>query len=133
VLGGSAQARSIAQAAGCDDFLVRPLHETQIRVTIKKYLDSNQQNDAAPVAAPNLTDLRQQLRSLPNSWIATLHQAALEGDRDWMLSLVAEIRPQHEPLAERSPALPAIFSMCSYSRSPSLFNRPNRQHERCLL
>ncbi|MBD2091183.1 PAS domain S-box protein [Microcoleus sp. FACHB-1515] len=97
---GDAEAQSIAQAAGCSDFLVRPLHKTQVRVSIKKYLDSNDQNDAAPVAVPDLTHLRQQLALLPNSWIARLHQAALEGDRDWMLSLVAEIRPQHEFLAE---------------------------------
>lgn len=107
---GDQQVRSIAQAASCDDFLVRPLHEIQIRVTIKKYLDLNHcPSTLAPDALRDLSSLRQQLALLPTAWIANLHQAALEGDRDWMLTLVAEIRPQHQDLAEAIASLANHF------------------------
>lgn len=35
---GDAEAQSIAQATGCNNFLVHPLHETQVRLTLKNYL-----------------------------------------------------------------------------------------------
>ncbi|NEQ28881.1 MAG: response regulator, partial [Microcoleus sp. SIO2G3] len=106
---GKDEARSIALSAGCDQFLSRPLHETQIRVTISQY-QCLSRHHAAPAARPvDLARLRSQLALLSSDWISNLHQAALEGDLDRMLALIEEIRPQHPHLAEAIASLATSF------------------------
>jgi hypothetical protein len=39
------------------------------------------------------------LAALSVDWLANLHQAAIEGDLDLMLTLIAQIREENDPLA----------------------------------
>jgi hypothetical protein len=39
------------------------------------------------------------LDALPADWLANLHQATIDCDLDLMLTLIAQIRDQHEPIA----------------------------------
>lgn len=90
--------RSMALAAGCDDFLCRPLQESEIRGTIDKYFGRSLIGQSIDRA--DRLDLHQQLGQLPRPLLKSLHQATLEGDFDLMLTLIEQIRPQQPSLAE---------------------------------
>ena len=110
--------RVVAREAGCDDFIRKPFREAEIFDTINKHLrvrysyeksadglDSTEteQPEAAIVPSPEI------LASFSPDWLASLHQATIEGDLYVMLSLIDEIRTQDNPLANALAALAKTF------------------------
>ncbi|NER38004.1 MAG: PAS domain S-box protein [Oscillatoria sp. SIO1A7] len=110
--------RTAAREAGCDDFIRKPFREAEIFDTINKHLrvrysyeksadglDSTEteQTEAAIVPSSEI------LASFSPDWLASLHQATIEGDLDVMLSLIDEIRTQDNPLANALAALAKRF------------------------
>ena len=110
--------RAAALEAGCDDFIRKPFQEAEIFDTMNKHLgvrylyqeparelDSVQTEQARAAIAPS----SETLASFPPDWLASLHQATIEGDLDAMLSLIDEIRTQNKPLANALAALAKTF------------------------
>jgi CheY-like chemotaxis protein len=100
--------RTEALATGCDDFVRKPFREADIFDTLTRHLgvrfvyeeigesSSQRGSELVEEAEEALT-----LEKMPVEWRAEMRQATLEGDLDWMTTLVAQISDQHVALAGR--------------------------------
>ncbi len=61
------------------------------------YDESAYQHDSTPTQTLTLTP--EALNALPANWLASLHQATIDADLDLMLTIIAQIREENEPLA----------------------------------
>ncbi|GAB4463527.1 MAG: hypothetical protein OHK0037_16280 [Elainellaceae cyanobacterium] len=91
---------------GCDDFISKPFKREQIFEAIARHLDVRYVYDDTPLehAAGRLTANMPvqlepgQFQSIPATWIASLHQAALQGNDLRILDLLGELPPSHTEL-----------------------------------
>ncbi|HEY9697619.1 MAG TPA: ATP-binding protein [Trichocoleus sp.] len=110
--------RAIVLAAGCDDFVRKPVSEEIVFEKIAQYLgvsyiyeEKNQKDTQnggirAVNSGVNKVKLRSSvflspvsLQVMPSSWIAQLHQAAMQLDDKQIFSLIAVIPPEHAAIA----------------------------------
>ncbi|HEY9618847.1 MAG TPA: ATP-binding protein [Crinalium sp.] len=110
--------RAIVLAAGCDDFVRKPVWEEIVFEKMTQYLgvrylyEENDQKDTQHEGMsalnngmnevklrPSLLLSSASLQVMPSSWVAQLHQAAMQLDDKQILSLVATIPPEHAALA----------------------------------
>ncbi|MCG8363421.1 MAG: ATP-binding protein [Pseudanabaenales cyanobacterium] len=119
------ESRSVVLAAGCDDFVRKPVQEKVIFDKMAKHLkvqyvyaengeDERRQDEPHDRSAdftrqerPGRTD-QTEFRRLPTAslqvmsaeWIAELQQAAVQVDADWIFQLIDQIPSAHSSLAE---------------------------------
>jgi FixJ family two-component response regulator len=91
-------------SAGCDDFIGKPFREVDILEVMNKHLgvqyvygESAYQHDSTPTQTHTL--IPEALNALPTNWLASLHQRTIDADLDLMVTLIAPIREENEPLA----------------------------------
>jgi PAS domain S-box-containing protein len=96
--------RATALSVGCDDFIRKPFREEDIFDAMNKHLgvryvyeEVTALGTSIPTKAQALTQA--DLAALPADWLASLHQATIEGDVELMRTLIEQIRPQNEALA----------------------------------
>src|SRR5919199_5505156 len=99
-----AEERVAALEVGCDDYICKPFQESEVFEAIAKHIgvryvydeqiafQDSTENDALVLNA-------EALAVLPADWLASFHQATIEGDLDLMLTLIAQIHAQNERLA----------------------------------
>jgi two-component system sensor histidine kinase/response regulator len=85
--------RASVLAAGCDDFLAKPFRESHLFEKLAEHLGVNylyEEDNEHPIedASHELTLTRSMLATMPQDWIAELHQASLAVDADRILQLV---------------------------------------------
>lgn len=91
-----------ALEVGCTDFIAKPFHESDLFAAIRQHLkvnficDEPEQNTGQTETVVLTSD---DLAILPIDWLASLHQATLEGDFEQMLSLIDQIQAQDNTLA----------------------------------
>jgi PAS domain S-box-containing protein len=103
------QKRSQAMAAGCDDFLQKPIQETEITHAMSKYLGVRYHYEtprpsppsASPPSptAPLATITADQLQQLPEDWLREFQVALKRLEPNHMLALIADIPVEHVELA----------------------------------
>ncbi|HBK63533.1 MAG TPA: hypothetical protein DD000_08440, partial [Cyanobacteria bacterium UBA11166] len=95
---------AITQDNNFDDFIRKPFRDSEIFAALSKHIGVRFIYEESPdfiqttpttVTAANLADLAR----LSPDWVKNLYQATIHGDFDLMLSLIEEIRPQHDSLA----------------------------------
>lgn len=110
--------RAVVLAAGCDDFVRKPVWEEIVFEKMAQYLgvrylyeekdqkDTQNEGMRALNSGMHEVKLRPSLllsptsfQVMPSSWIAQLHQAAMQLDDKQILSLIAAIPPEHIALA----------------------------------
>jgi FixJ family two-component response regulator len=91
-------------SAGCDDFIGKPFRAVDILEVMNKHIgvqyvydESAYQQDSTQTQTLTLT--LEALNALPTNWLASLHQRTIDADLDLMLTLIAPIREENEPLA----------------------------------
>jgi len=91
-------------SAGCDDFIRKPFREVDFLEVMNKHLgvqyvydESAYQHDSTPTQTHTL--IPEALNALPANCLASLHQTTIDADLDLMLTLIAPIREENEPLA----------------------------------
>jgi DNA-binding response OmpR family regulator len=99
-----AEERVAALEVGCDDYICKPFREAEVFEAIAKHIgvryvydeqtsfQDSTKNDALVLNS-------EALAVLPADWLTSFHQATSEGDLDLMLTLIAQIHAQNEPLA----------------------------------
>ncbi|WOB45234.1 PAS domain S-box protein [Thermoleptolyngbya oregonensis NK1-22] len=96
-----------ALAAGCDDFIRKPVQESLLLNKIAEHLGVQYIYEMAETGQPEANEsaenldenLDNDLSFMPVEWIAELHQAATEGFDDRVLQLVRQIPPDYSRLA----------------------------------
>ncbi len=96
-----------ALAAGCDDFIRKPVQESLLLTKIAEHLGVQYVYEMAETRQPEANEsaenldknLDNDLSFMPVEWIAELHQAATEGFDDRVLQLVRQIPPDYSRLA----------------------------------
>jgi PAS domain S-box-containing protein len=96
--------RAVALKVGCDDFICKPFREAEVFEAIGKYIGVQYVYDESAsfqdsTSNDSLALNPEALTALPADWLASFHQATIEGDIDLMLTLIAQIHVQNEPLA----------------------------------
>ncbi len=98
-----------ARAAGCDDFVRKPIVLAQVFAKLAEHLGCTYiyESDQDPAANPHAPPPEQlpNLAGLPHAWLTTLHSAALQADVDELLRLTELIRADHPEVATRVAAL----------------------------
>lgn len=81
-----------ARAAGCDDFLRKPLRLDQVFAMLAAHLGARYQDDApaARAAAPGPAALA----GLPEPWLVALQQASVQADLGAIQRMIDSVRPQ---------------------------------------
>jgi len=94
--------KSLVISAGCDDFLRKPFREEDLFNIISKHLNVRYlyEDSLKAKIIPSESISQIDLAVLPQSWSASLHRATLEGDIELIQTLIEEIRPENEILAE---------------------------------
>ncbi|MGB7439886.1 MAG: AAA family ATPase, partial [Coleofasciculaceae cyanobacterium] len=97
--------RSMVLDAGCDDFIRKPFQETDIFEVMQKqlglryiYEETVGETDSSKMEPLVLKS--EDLVTLPDDWLACLHQATLEGDLEKMLVLIAQIQEDNQSIAQ---------------------------------
>ncbi|HEY9832840.1 MAG TPA: PAS domain S-box protein [Stenomitos sp.] len=103
--------RGVALAAGCDDFVRKPVQEEVILAKMAQYLGVRYLYQQPP--SPNFTPEpgtpdsqtvealgTAELAMMPESWVIALHQAATELDGEVILQLLGQIPEAHRYLKE---------------------------------
>jgi PAS domain S-box-containing protein len=88
-------------AAGCDDFVSKPLQETVIVDKIAEHLGAHylyEDDQAGPQPASTLTP--QTLRVMPQDWLINLHIACRQLDTKRVMDLIQAIPPDQANLAQ---------------------------------
>jgi CheY-like chemotaxis protein len=91
--------RDSALSQGCDDFIHKPVRESQIFEILQKYL--NVQFIYEPVSSRTRTSKRlasrhpEQIPDLPDEWKERMRQALTEADATQMQNLIREIETAH--------------------------------------
>ncbi len=110
--------RAIVLAAGCDDFVRKPVWEEIVFEKMAQYLgvrylyeekaQENTRNEGVRATNSGKNEVRLRssmllsttsLQVMPASWIAQLHQAAMQLDDKQIFSLIAAIPPEHADIA----------------------------------
>lgn len=96
--------RVVVLSAGCDDFMCKPFHETQLLEKIGQYLGANYlYEDKVDVVQDEqvlLEELtRESLMVMPLKWRSQLYDAAAKVDNQEILQLLSEIPQEYESLA----------------------------------
>jgi PAS domain S-box-containing protein len=106
--------RAIAIQIGCNDYLRKPVRQTDIFEAMNKYIgvqfvyeEPINQHRATKNEVLALT--RQELAVLPDNWVACFYQATIENDFEVMLTLIDQIRADWEPLAKALTTLTQNF------------------------
>ncbi len=99
--------RAMILAQGCDDFLRKPFRQAEIIDTLVRFLGvrfeyaataSPLAEHATRAAHDELT--AQTLAAMPPAWLEALQAAAISADLDQMITLIDDLRPAHNVLAE---------------------------------
>ncbi|HEY9658272.1 MAG TPA: ATP-binding protein [Allocoleopsis sp.] len=110
--------RAIVLAAGCDDFVRKPVSEEIVFEKMAQYLgvrylyeekdQEGTQNGGMKAVNSGMNEIKLRpsvllspasLQVMPSSWIAQLHQAAMQLDDKQIFSLIAAIPPEHAAIA----------------------------------
>ena len=98
--------RETILSVGCDDFVRKPFYEAEIFHKIAQHLHieylyeevvqviEEKIEDEATIAWDILTQM-------PVMWLTNFHQAVLAADSDTILSLLRELRPHNEEMADK--------------------------------
>ena len=96
--------KAVILSSGCDDFMRKPFQQSEIFEMLQLYLgvryiydELETKTNLIPTKTQKLT--AQDVVKLPNTWLADVHQATLEGDISLIQSLIEQIRPQYESIA----------------------------------
>jgi two-component system sensor histidine kinase/response regulator len=98
--------------AGCDDFIRKPFQAETLLETIARYLKVELRSETgtepyalAPVPSPDLPcpelDLPSQVKSQSEDWLGRLHQAASQGNDDYLFALLEELPPNQDSLKQQ--------------------------------
>jgi hypothetical protein len=88
---------------GCADFIAKPFHESDLFAAINQHLGISfiyDEPEETPMPTETVVLTSDDLAMLPTDWLASLHQATLEGDFEEMLSLINKIQDQDKTLAK---------------------------------
>ena len=100
-----------ARAAGCDDFVRKPIVLAQVFAKLAEHLgctyvyESDQELTTTPLPPESLPSLV----GLPHPWLTALHAAALQADIGELLRLVDQVRDDRPDIADRLGALAQRF------------------------
>jgi len=92
-----------ALEVGCADFIAKPFHESDLFAAIRQHLGVSfiyDELEETPAPTETVALTSDDLAMLPTDWLASLHQATLEGDFEQMLSLINKIQDQDKTLAK---------------------------------
>ena len=109
--------RSEILAAGCDDFVSKPFQEEVLFTKLAEHLDvrylyeidrrpaDSEAKSSAPSNTPSeqtdhSSSTAESLQSMPEDWVAQLHQAASSCSDEQVLQLISQLPKTHTPLAE---------------------------------
>ena len=98
--------RSDILAAGCDDFLPKPFQEEILFEKIAAYLGVQYLYEQEhPTPLPQLSEQplqlsKNDLSTMPKSWVEKLYRAAITMDENLLSNLIAQIPAQQETLAK---------------------------------
>src|SRR3712207_2195149 len=76
------------------------------KVEISRVINNEESFNRLPASELDSTQIEtlaltpEALAALPADWLANFRQAIIEGDLDWVLTLIAQIHEQNEPLAK---------------------------------
>ncbi len=98
-------------AEGCNDFIRKPFRETEIFDALTRHLGirfvcAEDSLQSTPQPPPNLS-----LDHLPEAWTKTMLRAVREGDIDWMMALIEEIRESESVTAQQLTDLTLNFEL----------------------
>jgi len=97
---------SAVLAAGCDDFVHKPVVEEVLFEKMADYLGVRYAYRPQTEIIQHHcqlgldAELRQELTSLPLAWVAQLHHAAQIADEELLLELITQIGTEHPALAQ---------------------------------
>lgn len=90
--------RSVVLAAGCDDFIRKPLQASEILLRIGQHLgvkyvySEEEPATSSPVLAMDLEEFANStLTTMPKDWVLQLHQAALSVDAELIFQILEQI------------------------------------------
>jgi PAS domain S-box-containing protein len=97
---------------GCDDFVRKPFQQTEIGAVLTRHLGLRFVYHAPPeinadiaaadgAVSPQSTALRGAFHRQPAAWQTMVRQAVIEGDSEWIMSLIGQLQPDASALAER--------------------------------
>lgn len=98
-----------AAESGCDDFLCKPIQETELLSKLAEHLgvhylykdsETSEQGHSPLTTASISDDLRSYLDQQSLDWIEQLHQAAVRGSDRGILQLVEQLSAAQTPLAQ---------------------------------
>ncbi len=105
--------RKLILSEGCDDFIRKPFQEWEIYDRLERHLGvrfiyEEERLSSGPAPEESQRVLRgEALAALPESWRASLREAALQADAEWVLRLADEVPAS--PVAEALRALVRDF------------------------
>ncbi len=90
-------------AAGCDDYICKPIKTEVILTKLAEYLDitykdAQEVNLELPISSH--LDIREVFNVMPEPWIRELHDSAVKGSKRHILKLIEEIPRSHQTLAD---------------------------------
>ncbi len=95
--------QDIALARGCDDFIRKPVRESQIFAALRKHLGVQFVYEPAHPGASKLefpAEAREQISLLPETWKEKMRQAVLEADVIYIQDLIGEIAGRFPVISE---------------------------------
>jgi CheY-like chemotaxis protein/signal transduction histidine kinase len=100
-----------ARAAGCDDFVRKPIVLAQVFAKLAEHLGCTYvyESDQELASAPPPPESLPSLVGLPPPWLTALHAAALQADIGELLRLVDQVRGDRPDVADRLGALAQRF------------------------
>lgn len=107
--------RTLALAAGCNDYMSKPFREQTLFQKMAQYLGIEYRYaesvtlEVSPSHSKSLTP--EEVKVMPPEWIMQVHEAALDLNDHQILELIAEIPPKHQPLIEALTSLVDNFQL----------------------
>ncbi|MBE9156602.1 PAS domain S-box protein [Nodosilinea sp. LEGE 06152] len=96
--------RALAIACGCDDFVRKPFQLNYVLAKLAEHLGVQYAYSLEPMAAPadpmTDADAIAALRALAPDLFAQLYEATLSLDSELLTQLIAQLTPNHRPLAD---------------------------------
>lgn len=90
-----------AIAAGCDDFMAKPIQAKELYGKLAHYLGIHDipisEEPSSPLPSPSV--LLESLQSMPEEWTRKLHRAANLGHDGLIMELLTQIPSEHQGLA----------------------------------
>jgi len=104
-----------ARAAGCDDFVRKPIRIPEIFAKLGEHLGAQfvHEDPLAPEPAPPATLAPDALAGLPRAWLTALHRASVQADLEEIQQLLEVLRGQAPELAA---ALAGLARRFTYDR-----------------